>query len=289
MSVGAILRFKKLTGSGIVRTAAAHNKRTIQAELGAGGSIDARLTGLNEVLAGPLKPDDVADRARARMAGAGVGKLRKDAVRALEFVASLAPGQCADERGFFAAAAHWLADKFGADNILSADVHRDEAAPHLHVLVLPLIGGRMAGSDAVAPPQWMTLQKEFFEAVCVPFGLKRYPRRLVGTSKTATFAAVLAEVKRRNDPVLTSALWPLLRDRIEATPGPFAELLGLEAISASKPKKLRSMTAIFTSKGKGSQKPESDEPYKGLNDRTLYLCKGSQNSSVSNVATTTPV
>jgi hypothetical protein len=287
MSASAILRFKKLSGSGIVRAAAAHNKRTIQAELGAGGSIDARLTGLNEVLAGPLKPDDVADRARARMAGAGVGKLRKDAVRALEFMVSLAPGQCADERGFFAAAARWLADRFGADNILSADVHRDEAAPHLHVLVLPLIGGRMAGSDAVAPPQWVKLQKEFFDAVCAPFGLKRCPRGLTGASKTATAAAVLAELKRRNDPVLSSALWSVLRDRIEASPGPFAELLGLEAISASKPKKLRSMTAIFTSKGKGSQKPESDEPYKGLNERTLPCVRVRKNARVINTQKTT--
>ena len=41
MSGGALLRVKKLKGAGIVRVAAAHNKRTIQSELGAGGSIDA--------------------------------------------------------------------------------------------------------------------------------------------------------------------------------------------------------------------------------------------------------
>ena len=92
MSGGAVLRAKKLKGAGIIRAAAAHNKRAIQAELGAGGSIDSGRTVLNECLAGAATPDDVVSLARVKMAGAGVGKLRKDAVRAIEFVVSLAPG-----------------------------------------------------------------------------------------------------------------------------------------------------------------------------------------------------
>ena len=275
MSGGAVLRAKKLKGAGIIRVAAAHNKRDIQAELGAGGSIDISRTALNECLAGAATPDDVVSLARVKMAGAGVGKLRKDAVRAIEFVVSLAPGQCADERKLFVDAVQWLADRFGgSDNILSADIHRDESTPHLHVLLLPLIDGRMVGSNALGgPPQLLKLQADFHAAVCVPYGLKRYSRSLTRNDKTATAAAVLAELKRRCDPCMNSALWPVLRDRIEADPGPHAALLGLEAIIDTKPKKMRTMTQIFTSKGKGSAKPEPDTNHIGFiapaNDRTI--------------------
>ena len=169
----------------------------------------------------------------------------------------------------------WLADRFGgSDNILSADIHRDESTPHLHVLLLPLIDGRMVGSNALGgPPQLLKLQADFHAAVCVPYGLKRYSRSLTRNDKTATAAAVLAELKRRCDPCMNSALWPVLRDRIEADPGPHAALLGLEAIIDTKPKKMRTMTQIFTSKGKGSAKPEPDTNHIGFiapaNDRTI--------------------
>ena len=272
MSAGAILRAKKLTGAGIVRLAAAHNKRAIQAELSAGGSIDVRRSGLNECLAGPVTPEHVADYAKVKMAEAGVGKLRKDAVRALEFVVSLAPGQCATERQFFADALSWLAERFGGDeNVLSADVHHDEASPHLHVLILPLVDGRMRGSEAVGgPSQLQKLQADFFEAVCISHGLKRYPRRLSRADKATVSSAVLAELKRRADPVVGSALWPVVRDRIESDPGPSATALGLDLSSVSKPKKLRSMTAIFTSKGKGDAKPDPESNLFGYGSHQPY-------------------
>jgi Plasmid recombination enzyme len=256
-----VLRAKKLAGAGIIRAAAAHNKRTIAAELGAGAGIDASRCALNECLAGPALPDEVAESARAKMAAAGIGKLRKDAVRAVEFVVSLAPGQCADERAFFEHAMHWLAGRFGGtENILCADIHRDEASPHLHLLLLPLIGGRMVGSDALGgPSQLRKLHSEFFDAVCAPYGLKRYPRRLTGASKAAAAASVLAELRRRRDACLTSALWPVLRGCIETDPSAYAVALGVDLAGCAKRKKLRSMTAVFISKGKGSNTPEPSE------------------------------
>ena len=259
MSGSAVLRVKKLSGAAIVRVAAAHNKREIQAELGANGSIDASRCGLNESLAGPATAVEVAALARAMMAGAGVGKLRKDAVRAIEFIVSLAHETRIDERAFFVDAVQWLADRFGgADNILTADIHRDESAPHLHLLVLPLISGRMVGSVAVGGPNELLKLDDFHAEVCAPYGLKRFPPRLTGAAKSAAFAAVMDELKRRGDACLGSTLWFVVRDLIEADPRPFLAELGLEVTVDTKPKKLRSMTAIFTSKGKGSSKPEPE-------------------------------
>lgn len=260
MSGAAILKAAKLTRPGIIRVAAKHNKREIQAELGAGGPIDASRCGLNECLNGPATADEVASHARALMAGAGLVKVRKDAVRAIEFMVSLAPGTCVDERAFFADAVRWLADRFGgAGNILSADIHRDEPHTHMHLLMLPLIGGRMVGSDAFGGRlEYGQMLDDFYTEVCARYGLKRPPPKLAGAAKYAAVTAVMDELKRRRDPCLTSAAWSVIRDHIKANPGPYVDALGLEVAAVIKPKKLRSMTAIFTSKGKGSSKPEPD-------------------------------
>src|SRR5207245_6185490 len=42
----------------------------------------------------------------------------------------------------------WI-EVYFAVPVLSAVVHVDEAAPHMHVLLLPLLNGRMQGSDLV--------------------------------------------------------------------------------------------------------------------------------------------
>jgi hypothetical protein len=49
----AFLRFKKLKGNGIITVAARHNRRELQAEMGATDSIDPTHSQLNETLQGP--------------------------------------------------------------------------------------------------------------------------------------------------------------------------------------------------------------------------------------------
>lgn len=261
MSAGAILRGKKLKGRSIVRTAAAHNLRAIQAEIGASASIDPSRSHMNEILAGEPLPEQVQARADASLAEAGLGdSLRRDAVRCLEFVVSLPPGHGCDEKGFFASAVNWLADRFGGPgNLLSAVIHRDEAAPHVHALILPLIGGRMVGSDAMGgPKQLQAMQADFFEEVGKPYGLKAFPRQIGGAQKASLAAKVIRELRLRQDAALSSTIWPVIRERIESDPAPFAQLIGVSLDVEAPPKKLRSMTAIFISKGKGSCKPESE-------------------------------
>ena len=166
MSAAAFLRVKKLKGGGIVLAAARHNLREIQAELGAGGTIDPTRMHMNVVVHGPGNAADVAALAKARMQAAGVGKLRKDAVQAIELVFSLPPCTGVDTRHYFADCLAWAGARFGADNILSAVAHHDEAAPHMHVLLLPLVGNKMAGSELVGNRRTLTdMQAAFHSAV----------------------------------------------------------------------------------------------------------------------------
>lgn len=57
MSGAAFLRVKKLKGGGIIGVAARHNKREIQAKMGAAGSIDPTRLYLNCALTTPVAPN----------------------------------------------------------------------------------------------------------------------------------------------------------------------------------------------------------------------------------------
>ena len=282
MSAAAFLRVKKLKGGGIVLAAARHNLREIQAELGAGGTIDPTRMHMNVVVHGPGNAADVAALSKARMQAAGVGKLRKDAVQAIELVFSLPHCTVMDKRHYFADCLAWAGARFGADNILSAVAHHDEAAPHMHVLLLPLVGNKMAGSELVGNRRTLAdMQVAFHSAVASQHGLRKAPKRLAGPSKDAAAHLVLQHLRVTSDAVLRSAAWPTIRDAIERDPAPFIEALGLHLAAPQKPSK--TMAQIFTSKGKGPrrepQKPigfgsaEAAEPYRvSAPEKNRTLC-----------------
>lgn len=132
---------KKLSGQNVVRVAAKHNLREIQAEVGAGEHIEPTRMHLNQVVVGPSVAANVVADGERLMEEAGVGKLRRDAVRAIEIVISLPLVNTVDQSVFFSDALNWVRDYYNVP-ILSAVIHLDESAPHCHVLLLPLIGGR---------------------------------------------------------------------------------------------------------------------------------------------------
>lgn len=253
MSGAGFMRIKKLVGAGIVGAAARHNRRQIQSELGAAGAIHADRMHLNGTLAGPDTADGVAELAKALMVQAGVGKLRKDAVRALEIVFSLPPGCQIDDSVYFRDCMAWVLSHYGGA-VLSADVHRDESALHMHLLLLPLVEGRMVGSRMMGNRQKLAAtHADFHAAVASHYGLNRAPARLAGASRQAAAAQVVTELKRTSDPALRSAAWSIVRENIESDPGPYLLALGIELVAAKK-KPLKTMVQIFTGKGKGARK-----------------------------------
>lgn len=263
MTAAAFFRLKKLKGRGIVLVAARHNRRAVQAEVGASASIDPTRSHLNETLHGPPTAEKVSQLASARLTDAGIGKLRRDAVMALEMVFSLPSGHGIEERRFFLDCVRWAGMTFGGlDNVLSADVHRDEAQPHCHVLVQPLLDGKMIGSDLVGNARKLRhLQQDFHASVAAAYGLRKAPARLVGAAKQHAAGAVLSALRSGSDAALESAAWPTIRDAIESDPAPFAQQLGIEL--AAPKAKLRTMAQIFTSRGKG---PRFEKPI-GFADR----------------------
>lgn len=223
------LRIKKLTGKDIVRVAARHNLREIQAEIGADKHIDHARIGFNQVIAGAGRAAEVAAYAEHLMLDAGVGNLRRDAVRAVEVVFGLPTESVISHGAYFSDSLAWIHGFFRV-TVLSAVIHLDESAPHCHVLLLPLVDGRMAGSDLVGNKKRLqAMQLSFYEQVGSKYGLVRpraSPRLNQATRKKAAsmvMTAIQGNPELLDRPEVEGALLELLgRD-----PEPVLAALGL--------------------------------------------------------------
>jgi hypothetical protein len=235
--------------------AARHNRRLIQAELGARSHIDSTRTHLNETIVGPDTPAGVVALAQRLMASAGVvaANLRKDHAQAVELLFSLPPDTNVNIADYFKRCVKWAGEQFGAGNILSADVHHDEAAPHLHILVLPLVAGRMSGSGLITRPKLAMLRQSFARGVAREFGLSAPAGRMTGAIRSQAARLVLERLESTQDAILMSALWQCTRQAIERDPATFMTALGIEITTALPGRKQKTMAQIFTSPGKGAK------------------------------------
>ncbi|MDB7652457.1 MobV family relaxase, partial [Enterococcus faecalis] len=95
-------------------------------------------------------------------------KRRKDAVLAVEYVMTASPEwwkQASQEQqaAFFDQAHKWLADKYGADRIVTASIHRDETSPHMTAFVVPLTqDGRLSAKEFIGNKAQMTRDQTTF-------------------------------------------------------------------------------------------------------------------------------
>lgn len=105
-------------------------------------------------------------------------KLRSDAVYMnsyvltsdKEFFMSLPP---AAENEFFKDCVKFFADRYGAENMISAVVHKDETTPHLHLNLVPITNGKLCSKDLYDRKKLSELQTAFYEKVGKKWGLER--------------------------------------------------------------------------------------------------------------------
>jgi hypothetical protein len=241
------LALKKLTGANIVGIASRHNLREIQAENGADKHIDPTRIRLNRLVSGPAASGDVAALAMRLMADAGVDavRLRKDAVRALELVISPPERFKGELAAFFGDALQWAEKHFSAP-VLSAVVHHDEAMPHMHVLILPLAGGKMNGSDMAGNKRTLqAMHASFYDAVGSLHGL---PRQAITERRSASqrreVAWKILEAIRANPIVIDDdvSVVAALIDCLTNKPERLADALGIRMPEAGKKSFVEIMT-----------------------------------------------
>jgi len=262
-----VVRFKKQKEPQSVRIAADHNKRArFFYEQGhehapEGGQLIARK---NEKLWGPDTPEEVADLARSLMSQHAVKKLRKDAVRAVEVLLSLSPRHCIDDAAFFTDSMHWFAQRFGGiENLLAADIHRDEAQDHIHMLFLPVLDGRMVGSQMVGGRGKIKGCKlSFNEEICRQYGVRVLMVDSLSRQEKAIASRAVQEcLVAARDPVSTSLVWDAIRSSIENQPEPYLPLLGLNTSMFRQQRTIRGAVPIFAGTGKDSTQHAN---YKGV-------------------------
>lgn len=253
------LRLAKIAkGPASVLVVARHNLR----ELPLTPNIDGTKQALNHVLQGARSADAVQADYEAALAMHGIGKLRKDAVRLIEAIISLPVGVDDPQHQYFEAALQWLGTEFGKANILSAVIHKDEAAQHMHVLIIPLLDGRMRGADLMGSPGVMRDRHARF-AACMQQSwaqLEGVVQPHLRLPKADMAQQVITHLQRTADPMWKSSVVQVVRDCIERNPEPFYVTLGLgqrgAACTAKRQRparmaKQRTMAQIFTRPVKG--------------------------------------
>lgn len=185
---------KRLKGQGIIRRAAMHNLREIAAEIGSYGRIDATRISQNYVLHGPETAEAVVSRRNSLLSDAGIKKLKSNAVQGLEvlFTWPLQDRECPPE--YFEDCTQWAADHFNVP-ILSSVVHLDESTPHCHVLMLPLVNGRMNGSALFGTGRHLAIHLDaFYRKVGAKYGIVRTPPEVKLSARTRDYVIRTAQM-----------------------------------------------------------------------------------------------
>ncbi len=169
----AVLRVAKLKTMGEIGALGKHNERTRETP-----NADVDRLGENVRLAG--SGDWIAD-AQARLDDAP--KIRSNAVLAIEHVMTASrdfyqQGD-ADERARRLAewterSMAWLRDRYGAENVVAAVLHKDEQTPHIQALVVPLHDERGLNAKYwLGGREKLSAMQDGYARAMEPFGLAR--------------------------------------------------------------------------------------------------------------------
>jgi hypothetical protein len=178
----AVVRVGKIKSMAKLSAAASHNSRDRETLNADPDRLDD-----NELIWGVEGSQDVLDAWQER----APDKVRSNAVHALEYVISASPAALAEmdhaeQTEYFRDSLRFLAVKHGAENILSAVVHRDEQTPHLQALVIPLDENERLNARAHVGgrEKLRELQSDFADLVAEPYGIVRGRERSVARHRT---------------------------------------------------------------------------------------------------------
>ena len=188
--------------------AAQHNLRDVEGRGWMHKSDPAKIH-LNRSLAGPGASAGVVALQEKFMVQAGYAPARRDYLQAFEVLFTTPTDFTVDYSDYFEWCLVWTRDNLGRDVVLTADTHFDEGEPHLHILVVPVVGGEWVGNVFATPKTWPKLQAKFGRDVEVAFGLKLVPQ-LKG--KALTDAA--NEVKERLTELLAPHVSPAVLEAL---------------------------------------------------------------------------
>lgn len=245
----AILRAAKLKTTVKIRSTSGHNLRRIEVENAdpkrAAENLFARFDGGGRVAwvrsaDGLPNLDELVEQRVASIEARG-GKVRSNAVRAIELVLTASPEAFKqpdfDLAKWRNASLKWCGREFGNQNVVQAALHLDEQTPHLHVVVIPEAMMRetrgrrpkSAGKAAASPEKptlaahkWLdgpaalaAMQDRYADAMA-PLGLERGVRGTRTKHKTVrAFYGAAEQIEQQAEP-----LQQHVAAAVEALPAP---------------------------------------------------------------------
>lgn len=139
--------------------------------------IDATKTELNYHLVEP--PVSYHKAIKQRVESLNLKRaVRKDAVLMCSFIVSSDKGfydrlSQEQQRDFFSDAVKFFQNRYGAENVIAATVHMDEATPHMHLCLTPIRDGKLSAKAMFTRQELKDLQTQFAASVGEKHGLER--------------------------------------------------------------------------------------------------------------------
>lgn len=225
------LRFKTIKTAQQLLVSGHHNNRERRVP-----HADPTRTPLNYTLTTTQSATAITKRARDLLRSAGLGNgvglkaLRKNAAYAIEVLFSLPAHFAGDHKAYFLACLDWITDEFcNPELVLAAHVHLDESAPHMHVLTLPLVDGKMGASKLLGDRvQIQAYQDSFYNAVASRHGLQSIRNKTPKLARQDRAQRVISHIRTRHPELLQSPLWQVFRDKILKDPDSFLDAMGDE-------------------------------------------------------------
>jgi hypothetical protein len=155
---------------------------------------------------------------------------QKQSTVAAEIVFGMPAHSDALPPGYMMACLDWVDETFGERTILSAVMHLSKDA-RMQVLMLPVRHGTWMKSKVFGGRAGVrSLQEAFHDCVASRFGFaKPAPIKLPPLARRMLARQIVQHLAQEQDPCTTSAVWKLVKARIESDPLPFAQELGLNA------------------------------------------------------------
>jgi len=236
--------------------------RLIPIELQRGG-IDGTRSRLNVELV-PMPPEGLQAAVLTVVADAGIDMAERKNKRvdkgvAVEWLFTLSVDYVGDDADLFGDCLAWLKSEMPDCPIIHAVIHRDEGAAHMHVISVPIMGGRLQATAIIGYKAISNARNRRLAGVVgVRHGLseKHY---LKGALKQAAAKEVRARLARLSDADYRKAVQHLVDDAVSVRPEGFMQALGV--LPPVIEKKSRSAIGIMTGVG---HKTSEDKERRGV-------------------------
>ena len=222
----------KLHGSkNTLKLAEAHNLRKIDAEFRTCNHIDEFETPKNIELIS-LGTQSLEERVLYEISKAGIDMTtrhnkRHDKGYALEVVYSPSPGWDGASESLFRDCCKWQANFYRGCPIVHAVIHYDEGTPHLHTVMVPIVGNRLPAADLKGYKGVSTERnRDLFNKVAHKYGFTS-SESLKGSIKKKAAQKVIEKCSQISPEEFKATLWTSIKQAIESRPEPFMSNLDI--------------------------------------------------------------